>query len=378
MDLLKKKKKIFHNPYSTIHPGYLFYIKGKIFDSDSDIHKAINLFDEAYNFSMKNQEYEDAGEFLILEMKAEGLICSDIFHKTYKKTKKIYKNLAKLKEDPYYVHSLIDIENLREKYFDKRLSTNKKENLFRELAKRYLKEVDKYAAEELMNLKIINLFEAFLHLNKIEKTLTEKDKKRRENLVSKLIFDISEMKRLLKKEEFSISEYGNLRLKCNLDYLLGKLHHHLREKSDSVFFLKKALKGFYELLNNPYLENIIYRSEKKLYQHKNCYKIHHLKIHSDKKFQEILYLTERIEILDSLHEILLELTNYSINTDLINKENINKDQLDTYLMIIEAIIGLVKNLESSGRLDEHMHTKYSAVQLYYYYQIYKIMEKKMG
>jgi tetratricopeptide (TPR) repeat protein len=191
-NILFDDENVIDNPFSLIHPGFLYYIWGKLLNSNEKFQEASELFNKQIQKSLDSQNYADAGEFAILRLKTEGHLDpqSNNLKTSYKKAKKIYENLINLYNDAYYFASLIEVEIFYEKYSGNKINRKKLEELYRKVSFQYYLEAESIIAKDLISIRIMDYFESVNHLNKITFTLTEIDKIQMETITNKMISEI--------------------------------------------------------------------------------------------------------------------------------------------------------------------------------------------
>ncbi|MHA1146840.1 MAG: hypothetical protein ACTSR8_01190 [Promethearchaeota archaeon] len=380
--LLEKEEEISENPYSIMNPGYILYILGKIFKDINKFKASIAYFQKSYDICINNQEYSDAGEFLILKLKSERFIPNSKILKTYKDALKIFKSLSSLNNsDPYYFHSVLDIEEFAENYVGKKFEIKKKENIYRQLAAKYASEARLRELDELRSIKITKLFESINFLYKIKETLTKKDKIKRKLLINNIIYEIDTQKKFLKNNRIEMTFYNRVVSTLNLDYLLARIHIFLNKEKESKLFFFKALRSLEKLFKNPDLADLILENKRILYScnaHEDLYKIQNIKITNDRLFVELLYSLELINLLEVKYQILIEIKKIGIDQReiLVKEQEINNELSEGHEKVINYI---QKELDlNSSKINEKLKNKYIAFCIFHVYQIYKLQKKKLA
>ena len=371
-NFLNNEEHTISNPFSLIHPGFLIYIWGKLLNSNEKYQNASEIFNNQIQKSLDVQNYADAGEFAILRLKAEGHISPKLKLKTsYKKAKKILQNLTDLFNDAYYISSLIEVEELYEKYSDIDLKMEKLETLYRKASFQYNLEGDSIIAIELVNIKIMNYFEAANFLNKINKTLTKSDIFQKETIVNKMITEILMLIERQKKMRQEIEEYSKINQIINLEFGLGKGYSLLNKKSESKLFYGKALRRLDKLINDENIIQSLIKSRDTLYKDKNHYKIQNIKIFSQSLFEKIIVLNEKLELFDLRLRILM-------GVEELEKSSRSEAKLKVIDKLITLHLYLVELFENelNQNYEESIATKYQAFIIYLIYQVYKLIEKK--
>lgn len=183
-DLLILDEETSSTPYSRINPGFQYYIIGKLLNDPKWFRDSVELLENLCQRALNSQEYAIAAEFLILKIKSDANLESKRINKSYKKALKIYNNLSNLDDkDPYFIHSIIDLEVLYSKISGISTKDDYMDELFRKAADRYYIQANKYDNEYMNDLKIISLMEALKFFDKIKSGLTDAELRKKRSLI---------------------------------------------------------------------------------------------------------------------------------------------------------------------------------------------------
>ncbi len=371
-NILYEDQHIISNPFSLIHPGFLFYIWGKFQTSIEKFQKAIDVFNDQIQKSLDSQNYADAGEFAILSLKAEGRIPSSTQLKSnYKKAKKILKNLTELFPDAYYVSSLIEVEEIYEKYSGIKIQKEKLEDLYRKASFQYFLEAESIIAKDLINIRIMDYFEAANYLNKIKYSLNENDTIQKEIIANKMISEILLLMDRKDKMKHDIENYSKIYQKINLEFGLGKAYSLVNKKTESKLFYGRSLRRLDKLIKDNTIRQSLLRSREILYKEENHYKIQNIKLFSQSLFEKVIVFNEKIELFDLRMRILESVEDLEKSNRIEAKNEILKSLIELHLNLIE----LFEN-ELNQKYEQNVREKYKAFIIYLLYQVYKLMKKK--
>jgi len=365
---------IMANPYSLIHPGYLYYIWGKISNSDDKFKYAFEVFDKLIKDALNTQNYLEAGEFSILKLKTIGRMIekSKILKKVYNTTLKIFVSLSDLYTDPFYLDSIIEIEKLYEKYSNIKTNIKKIENLYRNVAKRYFNEAESIEAKDLINIKIMDYFQAAYYLNKITDTINDDEKIEKENILNKIIFEISNQLELFKKNKIKLKEYTQRNLKVNLNYGLGRTYSLYNKVKERKLFFQKALRLLDKIFDDSSLIPSLLKGKKVLYKDNDIYRIQNLEIFSEDFFEKVICTREKIELLELKKRIVNDFEYLEEN----NEKSIENELINLLMDLYEQLILSFENELSSENLKNKkadlIRCKYLGFCVYLIYQIFKL------
>lgn len=375
---------IFNNPYSLVHPGYIYYIWGKFLLKQNNSSEAnvkfkasVDIFEKLVRSAINNSEYENAGEFLIQQLKAEGHLMpvSESIKNSHKMAVKIFENLADIHDDAYYIESEIEVKKLYEKYSGVRFNLLEMEYLYRQVLTRYLhhaEEIDEKG--ELNAIKIASYLTAVRYLNCISRTLTQKDEELKKSILNKVIVEIStQINAINRKQEEEKGQYSQKLLKINLYLGLGKAYGFLNEKKNGLFFYNKILKELDNLFKDPVLIPSIVKSKTILYKIENYYKIQDIEIYSKEFFEQTVVLLEKFDLFDLKAQVISELNELEDNNE--NKASIDEDLFENIVRFCEQLINSFEkellNSQSRNQLTKTIQNKYYAFCTHYIYQCVK-------
>ncbi|MHA1272392.1 MAG: hypothetical protein ACTSQS_03035 [Promethearchaeota archaeon] len=362
------------NPYSLIHPAYIRYIAGKILNNFEYMDEAVSLLEILSKGALNSQEYSDAGEFLILKLKCERYIKDTNIKSTYKNAKKLFKNLAQLYDnDPFYIHSLIDLEKLAIKFGILTLNQSKMEKYYREAAKRYKKEADGIQDKELKIVKILSYFEALRFLFKIKNPKIDEIKERN-NIANSLIYEISEEKRIIQKKRAKMSQFAKYLTEINMEYTLGKIYYFLKENIEIKHYFLSAFEKLNHLFSRIDLKFLILKSKDLIFQDDEVYTIFNVEITSKELYEELVFQLELIDLLELKREILIDLKDIGEIQEDFNKQlkSIFDDLKNIYIYIINLLLTEIKKFEPNITKE----TEFYSLCIYFLYQYYKLLKNK--
>ena len=377
-NLLIYNKEVFSNPYSLIHPGYLYYIWGNLIGSKDRFEKASEIYDSLIKGALDLHSYLDAGEFSISKMKAEGQRDSNSkeLKKSYKKAVKIFNSLVELGNDPFFIDALIEVEELFEKFSKIKIKKGKIEALYRKASYRYLAEAESIKIDDLINIKIMSYFKAVKYLNKIQKTSTGLDEIEKESILNKLIYEISNQLDKLKENKLVLGGFSKYVLRVNLEYGLGRAHYLLKQTRECKLFFLKCLRDIEFIFKESDLTRSLLKSKETFYKDGNIHKIQSLEIFSRELFEKVVVINEKIELLELKSRVISDLGEISDKSEfgVFKPEEISHNLINLYLNLIDLYEKEISNQTIKKQLIESISEKYKAFCVFYSYQIIKKLD----
>ena len=366
---------LMRNPYSIIHPCYLLYIWGRLEASDEILVKASAELANLIQNQIDEHDYTNAGEFLILKLKIEGHIRnnSNTFFRTYEKGIELFEKSSVLENGPYYLESIAELKELAQKYGDIEVKQSDMDLLYRQIADVYRKKAEKIKEKRLQELKIVQYFQAINYLEKIKVELKPNDDKIKQIMANKIITISLRILKKFKDKKLNL-KFTDKKHKINLNYHMGKAYKILNKKEQAQIFLEKAIRALEKLEKEPSFEDEILESKRLLHKDDGYYRIHNIRIFSEKSFKEITGLLERIDFLELKEKLVNNLNDLDLKErkDYEKPEKISQKIIMYYQKLIDLFNDKTKKIEEASLRNN----KLKALIVFFLYKSYKILKKR--